>query len=188
MKSLNLTTIAFVSSLILLLNSCGAFSNKPSATFVLTEVNGSKENVANMAFVDDNIAINWSYDSKDRFDFRLKNKTDRLIKILWDNGAYIGNTGRSNRIIHKGVKFIKKDEAQHPTSVHPQSFIDDLIIPSNIIRYSDVLEMWITGTLVGGSKEELNSYYGQTVKVVLPIEVDDIIIDYTFTFEIRKLS
>lgn len=188
MKTLNLKTVAFASLMMLLFNSCGALSNSPLATFVLTEVNGSKDGVANMAFTDDIIAIDWSYDVKHRLDFKLKNKSDKLIKILWDNGAYIGNTGRSNRIIHSNVKFIDKDKAQHPTSLHPQSYIDDLVVPTSIIRYSDVLEVWSVGTLVGGSQKELDSYYGQNVKVILPIEIDDIIIDYTFTFEIRKLS
>ena len=184
MKILKISTL-FV--LALLLASCSARkilpSTKPLVSLELDEVNGAK--AAGLNYTDDIITIAWSYVTGSELNFKLKNNSDKEIKVLWDNGKYVDADGSSNSIIHNGVKLGNKYESQHPTIVPSSTEIADVVIPVNkieqhkrgLFEFSDKAKK---------RKKQLENNYGKTVKVVLPIEHNSKIIDYTYSFVVKE--
>ena len=147
------------------------------------------------SYEDDMIRIVW-YPSTTQFDFTMHNKTDHSIKIIWDEAVYVNENGSSGRVIHTGVRFIDKNYPQPPSVIAKNTDIEDLIIPAdNIKSESGPYSGWIISPLFpykANTKKELGhlteKYIGKEVKVLLPLEIQGIINEYIFEFEIEDFE
>ena len=181
-------TIAF-SILITLLVSCASI--KPAVALHLSDVNGKP--TSGMAYIDNIIAIDWSYLHKSKLNFKLKNNTPSTIKIIWNDMAYVNVSGSTDRVMHAGVKYINRNEAQPPSSIPSGAFIEDAIIPTSVVAFNSY-SGWTEGDIFtvsldsGRAKEQLENTYGKVAKVLLPIEVDGVIKDYEFSFTVTPLG
>ena len=129
-----------------------------------------------------------------QFDFTIC-KTDHSIKIIWDEAVYVNENGSSGRVIHTGVRFIDKVST---TTIcdNKNTDIEDLIIPAdNIKSESGPYSGWIIAPLFpykANTKKELGhlteKYIGKEVKVLLPLEIQGIINEYIFEFEIEDFE
>jgi len=174
---------------VLLFASCA--SVKPTVGLHLSDVNGKP--ARGMSYIDDIIAVDWSYTYKSKLNFKLKNNTQSTIRVIWDDAAYVNVSGSTDRVMHAGVKYINRNESQPPTSIPSGSFIDDVIIPTSVVAFTPYVG-WTEGNMFGVSgdpreaKKQLENTYGKTAKVLLPIEVDGIIRDYEFSFIVTSLK
>lgn len=57
------------------------------------------------------------------------NKTDKPMKIIWDETTFIYPSGQSERVTHEGVRFMEKGAPQVPSIISPKSKLADTIIP-----------------------------------------------------------
>lgn len=165
-------------------------------------------------FEDDLVKILWSAGSRE-LAFSLENKTDHSIKIPWDEAAYVDENGKSQRVIHSGVKYSERQSHQPPSVIVRKGSIEDIIQPTNKIYYRE----GYYGTYVSnpGSWEEnplltdmllqttynntdeysfvpldefkslVESNVGKTYQVLLPLQIEDVINDYIFTFKINSV-
>ena len=174
---------------VLMLVSCA--SVKPTVGLYLSDVNGNQ--ASGMSYIDDMIAIDWSYIYKARLNFKLKNNTKSTIRIMWDDAAYVNASGSTDRVMHAGVKYINRNESQPPSSVPAGAYIEDAVIPTSVIAFMPYVG-WTEGNLFTVSvdsreaKKQLENTYGKTVKVLLPIESNGIITDYEFSFTVTSLK
>lgn len=166
--------------------SCGA-TKKPPARLELSSVNGNP--MGGMQYVDQNIAIDWTYSNKSRINFKLKNSTNKNMKLIWEDAAYVDANEKVDRIMHLGVKYIDRNESQ-PASVIPSgSILEDAIIPVSVVGRSQY--GWIEGTMFGFSrdpkiaKEQKLKTFGRKVKVLLPIEIGGDVVEYNFSFIVK---
>lgn len=140
-------------------------------------------------YEDDLIKIDWEF-SGTQFDFVLHNKSNQSIKILWDDAAFISMSGESGRIFHKGIKIIDREKSQPPTTVYKNASISDIIAPSSYTRYvSGDFGGWKADLLIPVKQNVmatkipyLPQFIGKTIRVVLPIKVEDKTIEYIFSF------
>lgn len=173
----------------LLFASCA--SVKPTVGLQLSSVNDNPAD--GMSYIDDVIAINWSYIYKAKLNFKLKNNTKSTIRIIWDDVAYVNASGSTDRVMHAGVKYTNRNESQPASSIPSGSFIEDVIIPTSVVAYN-AYSGWTEGNLFGVSenraeaKRQLENTYGKAVKVLLPIEINGTIIDYEFSFTVTPLK
>lgn len=126
---------------------------------------------------------------KEYFKITISNETPNSIKVVWDSGAFIDEQGVSHRIIHTGVKNIDKEKAQVPSVIPSSTQIVDVVAPSDYIRLGN--NDWIYEPLI--KKQGLNSYKTREeaerfneqlnpVKLMIPIERDGKVQEYTLTF------
>ncbi|QHE76779.1 hypothetical protein [Hydrogenophaga sp. PBL-H3] len=118
----------------------------------------------------------------------IRNKTETVMRIDWNNVAYVDTDGLSHRVIHEGVKMAEKNAVMPPTVIPPGSMINDLIYPASYISYS-------TGTgRVSGSWNEralfpklpaARGMKGKEFKVFLPIEINGKVRNLNFVFQIK---
>ena len=97
-------------------------------------VNSESEKETPFIFEDKIIKIHWTPTPKE-FNFKLDNKTDSTIKVLWDSGAFITPDGSNYRLINKNKKLNDEEGATVPTPIMKTAFIEDLVYPVGFVSY-----------------------------------------------------
>lgn len=145
-------------------------------------------------YEDDYIDIVW-YVGLKQFNFTLKNKSGHTLKINWDDVSYVDVKGQVGRVMHSGVKYADRNSSQPATTVPKNASISDLLLPTENVYYvSGQYGGWKESYLVPcvyktpeAFNEEAPSLVGKTMTIMMPIIIENIQNDYTFTFNIDKL-
>ena len=137
-----------------------------------------------------------------QIDFALKNLTSDPIKINWDESSLI-ILGESKRVMHKGVKYTDRSSSQVPTIIPSNSLIEDCVIPTDNISYSEgyygsnysVPASWKIKDLLPlrdnydeDRKQYILNSKGQTIKLFLQLELNNQKTNYTFEFQITDVK
>ena len=136
----------------------------------------AEENETKNSYEDDFIKIIW-LPALTEFGFTLENKSDNSIKIIWDEAVYIDEDNSSLKVIHSGVKYVDGEKAQPLTVIAKKTKINDLVTPVDNIYY--VNGGWDKRPLFSVQKSA-----GKTVKILLPIQIQETINEYIFSFKI----
>ena len=72
--------------------------------------------IARYIFENEMVRILWLPTSHN-INFSITNKTDYSIKVLWDEAAYVDESGKSHRVMHSGIKYIDRSNPQPPTII-----------------------------------------------------------------------
>ena len=163
------------------------FGETKVATFQDGEINKYR-------YEDDYIDIVW-YVSTKQFNFTLKNKSNHTIKINWDDISFVDYEGNTGRVMHTGVKYNERNNSQPATTIPKGASLSDLLLPTE--------NVYFTSGQYGGWNERLlipsiystpeafangaNNYVGKTMRILMPIMIENVQNDYTFEFKIDKL-
>jgi len=151
-------------------------------------------------FEDDIIKTTWFVTSSNIY-FDLKNKTDHLIKIIWDEAVFVDQNGESHSVMHSGTKYIDRNNPKSPTTIVRNGKISDIVFPSDYVYYQsgkyggwrelDLIKNYYTtndpegDTLVQElAKKEIN----KTIQVLLPIKIENITNEYIFVFKVKNFK
>lgn len=151
-------------------------------------------------FEDDMVKIVW-IPTASQVSFVLTNKTDHSIKIVWDEAAFVDENGVTHRVMHSGVKYIDRNNPQPPSIVVRKGSVSDLIIPTDNIYYWSGYDsgwrktpLFPTYSVVGDStaatqlRSKSKKYIGKTIQVLLPLQIEDVVNEYIFTFEVKNVE
>ena len=157
-------------------------------------VSFNEEGISKYRYEDDYIDIVWFVGSK-QFNFTLKNKSGHTLKINWDDISYVDTKGQVGRVMHAGVKYTDRNNSQPATTVPKGANISDILLPTeNVYFVSGQYGGWRESYLIPcvyKTPEDFNSgassLVGKTMTVMMPIMIENVQNDYTFTFNIDKL-
>lgn len=93
----------------------------------------------------------------------IQNKSDKAIKIIWDESTFINQLGQSERILHEGVKLADRNTSMPPSVLPPLGKIEDSITPTSKIDW--IGNNWSYSMICGDENHKgdlLNEMY-QTV-------------------------
>jgi hypothetical protein len=151
------------------------------------------------SFEDEMVKIIW-LPTASSVNFILENKTNHSIKITWDEAAFVDAEGQSHRVIHSGVKYADVSNPQPPSVIIRNSIITDSIIPADNVYYS-ASGGWnekpifpiknITGynpDAVQSLEQATKSYVGKTYEVLLPLQIENTVNEYLFTFQVNDVK
>ena len=195
-----------------LLSSCGAFKSYIASYSVgLSAVESpadakqqfgetkvvtfNEEGVSKYRYEDDYINIVW-YVGLKQFNFTLNNKSGHRLKINWDDISFVDTEGQVGRVMHSGVKYTERNNSQPATTVPKGASISDILLPTeNVYFVSGQYGGWRENYLlpcVYQTPEAFNagasSLVGKTMTIMMPIMIENVQNDYTFTFNIEKLQ
>lgn len=148
-------------------------------------INGAK-------YEDKNISIVWYVIGK-QIGFKLKNISGSSIKLLWDDMSYV-RYGKSNRIIHGGVRYNDMNLPQLSTVVANNASHDDILMPTCNIRYNSYSKKWegddIDVMLYPSPKDPRNMSFLEksTFKILFPIDINGKRFEYVFTLKVDKVE
>jgi len=111
--------------------------------------------------------------------FNLQNKTDKVIKCVWDESSFIDLNGNSCKIVHQGVRYIARNESMPPTIIPPGASISDFVIPTENVTWND--HDWVCEPLFPGIPK---SYFGKMFGVFLSLKIDNADKRYMFKFKV----
>ena len=157
-------------------------------------VSFNEEGVSKYRYEDDYINIVW-YVGLKQFNFTLKNKSGHTLKINWDDVSYIDVKGQVGRVMHSGVKYVDRDSSQPATTVPKGASISDILLPTDNVyyisgQYGGCRESYLVPSVYNKPEAfnaEAPSLVGKTMTVMMPIMIENVQNDYTFTFNIEKL-
>lgn len=129
----------------------------------------------------------------DQIKLFVQNNTDHSIKIVWDDAAFVGVSGKSSRVMHSGVRYIDKNNPQPPSVIPKGSTLDDIIVPVDNIYFSG--SNWITLSILLDKtmdKKLLSDFskeaVGKSLVLVLPIKIEDVVNEYVFTLKVKNFT
>ncbi len=129
------------------------------------------------------------FGTKEKFSFILKNISNHSLKIIWNEAAFVGLDGSTSKIMHVGTKFSQRESDQPATVVIKGAKIDDVATPTaNVyydegvkIGYSTIGSGWKTKSML---PEEYKGKEAGEIRLMLPIQVKDVVNEYTFIFRV----
>ncbi len=133
-------------------------------------------------FEDDRIVIKFTFKEKKIY-FRLKNKTDKQLKILWDRLSFADSNGTSQKVTGFKNIFTDKMDKQPVQEIQAKTEINDLIVPIDNIELMEEWT-WYVRPLFNQTDEEAIANRGKIFSISMPIEIDGDIVDYNYKFRI----
>ena len=115
------------------------------------------------------------------FSFKLTNKSQNSIKIIWDDAAFVDVNGSTSKIMHSGIKYSQRESPQPATTIIRGASLEDIACPTSKVRYSDFLEDWTVDPMY----PDLNFKEVKQVRLMLPIQIKDVINEYVFVFNVE---
>lgn len=115
------------------------------------------------------------------FNFSLTNKSQSSIKLIWDEAVFVGADGSISKIMHKGIKYSQREASQPASTIIRAATLNDIACPIDNVRYSDVQKEWVVDAMF--PFEVFNEIY--QVRLMLPIQVKDVVSEYVFVFNIK---
>ena len=114
-----------------------------------------------------------------QFNFVLKNVADNTLKVVWNEAVFVDVDGSTSKIMHTGIKYSQREADQPASTIIKGAKLEDLAAPTDKVYYSDVLKEWTSKSLYVNANKKLE---GQTIKLMLPIQVKDVVNEYIFEF------
>jgi len=68
-------------------------------------------------------------------DLFIENNSEEDIHVLWNESNITLPSGKVSGLVHKGVKFINRNNAHQPTTILAKERLDDFVEPSTNIYY-----------------------------------------------------
>ena len=129
------------------------------------------------------------FGTKEQFGFILKNISNHSLKIIWNEAAFVGLDGSTSKIMHVGTKYSQRESDQPATVVIKGAKIDDVATTTaNVyydegvkIGYSTIGSGWKTKSML---PEEYKGKEAGEIRLMLPIQVKDVVNEYTFVFRV----
>ncbi|MFV0216797.1 hypothetical protein OBJ92_07110 [Empedobacter falsenii] len=146
------------------------------------------EGVNKYSYIDNFIDIIILGTYKD-FKINLKNVSDNTIKIVWDEAVIVDLSGNTSKVMHNGVKYSQRNESQVSTVVIKDSSIEDVIIPTSNVYYTDykyIDNEWSVNPMYPYFRNNTPENLGE-IKLMLPIQVKEVVNEYIFVFKVEWL-
>lgn len=148
----------------------------------------TENGITKYTYADSIINITIFGDSQ-QFSYVLSNKSPHSLKVIWNEGAFVGLDGTSSKIMHVGTKFSEREGDQPATTIIRGAKLDDIATPTcnvyydegTTIGYKTIGNGWKTKSMLP------DKYQGKVageIKLMIPIQIKDTINEYTFVFKV----
>ncbi|MHC4780350.1 MAG: hypothetical protein ACYTFG_17410 [Planctomycetota bacterium] len=146
-------------------------------------------------FEDDVLKFIWSPRAEE-MRFKLVNKGDETLRIIWDEALYIDEKGVNTRLVHAGIHSNDAYKLQPPSLVVKKGILSEAVFPAHHVAgdprpvdrgtMEPIFPMW------GRSKDALKSgaqkVVGKTVRILLPVVREEKKTVYTFHFVVKGFA
>lgn len=192
----------FLIPILISLSGCyGTYYHYDYGLLRKSTISKESDTLKTLVYKDDKIDIIFSIGVKS-VNFNLKNKTEDVIKIIWDEASFV-KFGKTHRVMHQGVKYNDRNSSQPPTVIPSQASLDDLVVPTDNVYWQEGFysqygsspgkwkeyDLFLQYDLNNPKlKEEILSSIGKKFSVYLPIQYKGKTLDYTFNFIITNVQ
>lgn len=130
--------------------------------------------------------------SRTGIEFDLNNKTGFPIRIPWNDAAFVGIDGKSQQVMHLGMKYTDCTSQKAPSVIVGHGSVIEGVYPCGNLHFSS---SWVVAPILPGGpvasadtarvRADLEkSVVGKTVQLLLPLQIEEVTNDYMFTFRV----
>lgn len=119
--------------------------------------------------------------SNTQFNFILKNVSNNTLKVVWNEAVFVDVDGTTSKIMHSGIKYSQREGDQPASTIIKGAKLEELAAPTDKVYYSETLKKWTSKSLYSNADTKAK---GQTIKLMLPIQVKDVVNEYIFEFSL----
>lgn len=174
-----------VLSVFLSLSFFGCSYTRYSYNLDSTKPTTERTKITSSTFENEEFFIEW-VPTKRQVAFKLRNKTDKTIKILWNQASFIFPGEEVSGVFHQGVKYADRNKKIQPSLVPPKAELSDVVVPTRTVYYSEPTEYssggWEVSPFLSNEGEK------QEFQVILPIKHDNNTVRYRFYFSASKVE
>lgn len=138
------------------------------------------KDITKYSYVDNFIDI-LIFANTSQFVFEIKNVSSNTIKIVWNEAVFVDVDGSTSKIMHTGVKYSEREGDQPASTIIKNAKLEDIATPTSNVYYSDSSKEWESHSLYRNADQTKK---GQSIRLMLPIQVKDVINEYIFEFEV----
>ena len=161
-----------------------------------------EEGIQKYYFEDEMVRIKWR-PAPDDIVFVVHNKTDSLVKIIWDEGKFTDEKAETHRLLHSGIGYEDRNDFHSPTVIYAKDSLEDFVYPADYWQKEESGKKthknkgyWKRGsflpTQIRGTAEELRTkvepFVGKTFQVILALQINGSLNDYVCTFVVNKVD
>ncbi len=85
---------------------------------------------------DADVKITYTPDITDSsINFFLVNKSNEVVRIIWDESSFIEGTGQSSKVFHNGVTIKDRSQSLPPSVVPPGANLSESIVPNDRVSF-----------------------------------------------------
>ena len=145
-------------------------------------------------YVDSDIAIQFKFseNASSRIGLAVKNRTDEVIKIDWNQVIFVAPDGRTFRTSHMGIGYadVNQGKPMVPSIIPPNARLDDAILLPELMSFHGGVygSGWVEGYIFPQLYKDAVAYQGNTFNIFLPVEIKGNIKYYNFTFLISAVT
>ena len=153
----------------------------------------SSERYGDVITIDENGVTKYSFEDNviniiilggdKQFSFKLDNKTQNSIKIVWDDAVFVDIDGSTSKVMHSGIKYNEKETTQVATTLIGGASLDDIACPISNVRYDNVQKEWVTDTMYPNTISKGIKQF----RLMLPIQIKEVVNEYVFVFNVEYL-
>lgn len=112
-------------------------------------------------------------------DFKLKNKSQHSLKIIWNEGVFVDENGSTSAIVHGDIKVINAEKEQIPTTIIRGANLEDIVVPIRNIYWDDNINKWQFKSIEPILKWDET----RQIQMMLPIQIKGVTNEYVFIFD-----
>jgi len=148
-----------------------------------------QKNRSSLNYVYEDEVINVKFLVTKGIKVNIRNKTKYSLRVNVGEGAFVSSTGEADRLLTGSMSFSDRNKSPRPIVIPQRASAKETIIPKSKVsmgRYDVEVEPVVSPVVVDPSSEsilvELN--VGNTFRLILPIEIEGTVNEYTFKFEV----
>jgi hypothetical protein len=183
-----LKKLLLLSLVVVSMSSCYTTSTVSTAKYSVSlrdKENNKIDTAGILVFRDSLIDAFFDFKEKD-LSVSIKNKTDKSIKLVWDETLFIVD-GSSSKVMHEGIKYTNRNQSMPPSVIPANYAISDVIVPTNNVYWREGYYGQY-GSTPGGWEQEtlLPSTLDKDAKIQLymPLIINGETKEYNFTFNV----
>jgi len=119
--------------------------------------------------------------------FHITNRSESVLKFVWNEAAIVDWSGKTLKVMGKGVRYITRNEPRPAASIPPGARLEDQLVPIDNVTYEGGSLGWGTKPLYPDCPE-CQDLQGREFAVYLPLVLGDKSMDYTLAVKIVSVE
>ena len=141
--------------------------------------------VDKITFTNDEISAKFFLQGKNIINLEIQNLTNKMIKIDWNQIAFVDTEQKTHKVIHTGVLYKDRNELQAPTIIPPipMTKINDALFPLDLIEFKSNIwtgAKWVSNNFISDQDDQ------KSLAVFIPLDIGGTVKYYTFQFKLVK--
>ena len=113
----------------------------------------------------------------------IDNSSNEPVRVDWDASTFVDPDGQSCRVIHAGVRLIRRDAAQVPSTIASSSHLSEILVPADNITWKPDGNWQYSHLFLPWAKRKRFSF-----RLLLTMKVRGLKKDYEFRFSAVKID